>query len=68
MLLCIPRCPTCGYVIDPVFRRYTDLIREGNTPKEILNSDEFKELEYCCKMVVQTTNEVIDTLLEYPGN
>ncbi len=66
MLLCIPRCETCGQVIDPLYRKYTNRIAKGKTPKEIMNSKKFRKLEMCCKMRIQTTEEAIDMVLQQP--
>ncbi len=67
MLLCIPRCETCGEVIDPLYREYIKRIDKGQTPKKIMNSIEFRKLEMCCKMRIQTTQEGIDMLLRQPS-
>ena len=57
------RCYTCGKVVGNKFDHYKDLLTSGKTQPEafkILNLS-----RYCCKRILLTHVEVLDTLIKY---
>lgn len=57
------RCFTCGKVIGNSYDRYLDMLREGKTPKEALDTLGFSR--YCCRRMYLTHVELIDDLLYF---
>ena len=57
------RCFTCGKVVGNKWEHYKDLIISGKTEQEAFEI--LKLSRYCCKRILLTHVEVLDTLIKY---
>jgi DNA-directed RNA polymerase subunit N len=57
------RCFTCGGVIGDKYYKFAKRIKEGEDPKEILDSLGLKR--YCCRRMVLANVDIIDQILPY---
>ena len=58
------RCFTCGKVISSVWDEYKKRVREKKeSPREVL--DDLGIKRYCCRRMLLTHVELIDTLAQY---
>lgn len=58
------RCFTCGKVISGIWDEYRKRVKEKNeSPKEVL--DDLGIKRYCCRRMLLTHVELIDTLGQY---
>jgi len=58
------RCFTCGKVVGNKWDKYQALLSSGVSAKQAL--DDLGLSRYCCRRMLLTHVEIIDTLLMYP--
>jgi len=59
------RCFTCGNLIADKFEDYQNKVRSGEDAAKVLDSLGVKR--YCCRRMLMSHVNVIDTLLQYPS-
>jgi len=59
------RCFSCGAVVGRYEIRYEELLEEGKTPTEAL--DTLKVSRYCCRRMFLGHVNIIDSLLLFPN-
>ncbi|MEM4662608.1 MAG: DNA-directed RNA polymerase subunit N [Candidatus Diapherotrites archaeon] len=57
------RCFSCGSVVGDLYARFSEEIKKGRNPKEVL--DELGVKRYCCRRMLLTHVEVIDDLMKF---
>jgi len=57
------RCFTCGRVIASDYGKFTERVREGEDPKEVLDSLGIDR--YCCRRVILSHVDFIDEISAY---
>ncbi len=59
------RCFTCGALIADKYHEFSKRVAKGEDPSKVL--DELGVKRYCCRRMLLSTVEPIDTVIEYYG-
>jgi len=57
------RCFTCGKVIGHLWEEYSQRVKSGESPKEVL--DDLGVTRYCCRRMFISHADIIDELLHF---
>jgi DNA-directed RNA polymerase subunit N len=57
------RCFTCGRVIASDYEKFVERVKEGEDPKEVLDSLGIER--YCCRRMILTHVDFIDEISAY---
>ncbi len=57
------RCFTCGNLVADKYNEFTQRVKNGEDPKDVLDSLGLKR--YCCRRMLISTMDVVDQLMPY---
>jgi DNA-directed RNA polymerase subunit N len=57
------RCFTCGKLVADKFAEFSQRVKSGENPKEVLDSLGLKR--YCCRRMLISSMDIVDQLMPY---